>query len=213
MFFYNLIQRKWRRIHAEGRQSIYSTEENVKDLELWENRWTGISVSDVSAGMTLLKETVPDCLHSIVDYFDNTCVSGGFLAVRGTNGNIRFCRTPARFQLETWDVHNPWPRTSNIGESWNNSFRFLISNNNLSLLTVITSLQKDNCLVETEIERSSNYELSTIKRSRKLSVEDQKWLKTLCTLYVKGVRNMEQFFSSNRGLYKTRNMQMGNNQS
>ena len=63
-----------------------------------------LPVDDVASGMAYLKQSAPDVLTWVVDYFEATYVSGALWTVN-SNGRICFRRTPPRFQPELWNVH------------------------------------------------------------------------------------------------------------
>ena len=119
-----------------------------------------LPVPMVSDGMAYIRETAPEERVPIIDYFDSNYVSGAYRAVMG-NGRMRFRRTPPRFELQMWNVHDATitncdcARTNNICESWNNGFKHLVGHSNPSLWSVIECLVKDNAETETEVYRHS----------------------------------------------------------
>lgn len=194
--FYHLTQSTWRKVQSEGLAAMYRDSDEVKQFIGMIDGLAFLPVNNVPRGMNVLKETAPESLEPILDYFDNTYVSGGFRAVQGANGLLRMRRTQPRFQPLTWNVNdatiNDNHRTNNICESWNNKFRHLVGHSNPSLWTVISCLQKDQTMVNTEIERNRIGQPSS-KRAKRASVTLQKRLKKLCCQYRDGDKTLVQF--------------------
>lgn len=92
-------------------------------------------------------------LEELVDYFDQTYVSGGYRRIRVLTADdipvIRVRRMAADFAPEVWNVHDRTlqglDRTNNQCEGWNtcNSFQSLVGHDNPSLQTAIDCIQKD----------------------------------------------------------------------
>ena len=77
--------------------------------------------------------------------------------------NITMIRhQPPRFPTAIWNVHDATiqgeARTKNACEAWNNGFKHLVGHSNPSLWSVITCLQKDNAIVETDVFRHTRGE-------------------------------------------------------
>lgn len=194
--FYHLTQSTWRRVQAEGLATEYRENDELKQFVGMIDGLAFLPVDEVVEGMTALKDLAPDSVMPVIDYFDNTYVSGGYKSVRGPNGIIRMRRTPPRFPPPTWNVHettlNGGDRTNNNCESWNNSFRHLVGHSNPSLWTVLSCLQKDQTAVNTEMERQRTGQPSA-KRAKKTSVSLQKRLNKLCRQYRDGAKTTASF--------------------
>ena len=85
-----------------------------------------LPINLVSAGMQYLKANTPNGFDPLVQYFDQTYVSGTFRQVQRSGQNIVVRNTPALVQPDIWNVNDATltdgARTNNICESWNNSF-------------------------------------------------------------------------------------------
>ena len=137
--FYHLTQSTWRHIQAEGLQARYQEDDNIRHFCGMLDGLAFLPVPMVSDGMAYIRETAREEMVPIIDYFDSNYVSGAYRAVMG-NGRMRFRRTPPRFELQMWNVHDATitdcARTNNICESWNNGFRHLVGHSNPSLIRV-----------------------------------------------------------------------------
>jgi hypothetical protein len=193
--FYHLTQATWRHIQSEGLQSLYREDKDIRHFCGQLDGLAFLPASKVTEGMSLLRDSAPDVLSGLVDYFDSTYVSGSYRSVL-CNGRIRLRKTSPRFDPQVWNVHettlNDGDRTNNVCESWNNGFRHLVGHSNPSLWTVINCLQKDNSLVETEVYRDSVGENVT-KRRRKETVSHQRKLKKLCEEIQSGTKSTQEF--------------------
>lgn len=130
-----------------------------------------------------------------MDYFDAAYVSGAFLTVI-TNGQIRFKRTPPRFQPELWIFHaatnSSGERTNYVCESCRNGFRYLVGHDNPWLWVLLGCLQKQNAMVDTGVYRLSKSE-SVEKRMRKKTASYHQTLKILFEQYADGSKQMHEF--------------------
>ena len=64
------------------------------------------TVPQVSEGMNLLKQQVPEGLYDLVEYFDTTFVHGPLKAIPGARGLIRMQRINSpRFAIDKWNVN------------------------------------------------------------------------------------------------------------
>ena len=193
--FYHLTQSTWHHIQAEGLQARYREDDNIRHFCGMLDGLAFLPVPMVSDGMAYIRETAPEEMVPIIDYFDSNYVSGAYRAVMG-NGRMRFRRTPPRFELQMWNVHDATitdcARTNNICESWNNGFRHLVGHSNPSLWSVIECLVKDNAETETEVYRHSTGQQTT-KRRKKSGVQHQQRLKQLCQELTGGQKTLEEF--------------------
>jgi len=109
-----------------------------------------LPIDKVEEGMAH-RETAPDHISSIVDYFYTNYVKGPYRSVM-VEGH-----QPPRFPRAIWNVHDATiqgeARTNNAWEAWNNGFKHLVGHSNPALWSVITCLRKDNAIVETDVFR------------------------------------------------------------
>ena len=163
--------------------------------------WFGIfAISDVVSGIQYLKDNTPDGLEPLIDYFDNTYVSGQFRGIQlpvqsdGTIPPIRMRRSPPTFSPELWNVHDitltNGSRTNNVCEGWNNAFRKLIGHAHPTIWRAIDSLRKDQAMASTLLLRDNRGE-PPAKRVRRNTVKLQSKLLHLCTARRDGVKSIE----------------------
>jgi len=86
-------------------------------------------------------------------------------------------------------------RTNNACEAWNNGFKHLVGHSNPSLWSVITCLQKDNAIVETDVFRHTRGE-SIARRVRKGTVVHQKRMAKLCSKVASGSMSVVDFLEA-----------------
>ena len=72
---------------------------------------TFLPEDDVAEGMTYARENIPDGFEPLLQYFDNTYVSGSYRQIQppqrpdGTIPPIRIRRKPPMFAPSIWNVH------------------------------------------------------------------------------------------------------------
>ena len=89
-------------------------------------------IGDVVSGIEYRGKNTPDGLEPLIDYFDNTYISGQFRCIQlptqldGTVSPIRMHRSHPTFLPELWNIHDNTLtngfRTNNVCEGWNNVF-------------------------------------------------------------------------------------------
>ena len=108
--------------------------------------------------------------YSLPTYFPfHTCSISSLLSChlceRSVEKNTMIRRQPPRFPPAIWNVHDATiqgeVRTNNACEAWNNGFEHLVCHSNPSLWSVITCLQKDNAIMETDVFRHTRGESIT----------------------------------------------------
>ena len=134
-------------MQAEGLQSEYNNNDEVKAFCGKLDGLAFLPSSDVPDGLTLIREQTPDHLQCLVEYFDSNYANGSFRAVNTAYGNMRFRRSSPRFPPPIWNVHSvtmsDQDRTNNQCESWNNAFKHLVGHSNPSIWTVVKCIEKD----------------------------------------------------------------------
>ncbi len=134
--FYHLTQTTWRKIQSLGLVQRYRNDEEFKLFCGMLDGLAFLPVDEVQDGMEYLKTITPEGLEPLLDYFDNTYVSGVYRHIQappladGTVPAVRFRRHPPTYSPSIWNVHditlNGGSRTNNICEGWNNSFTQLV---------------------------------------------------------------------------------------
>ncbi|KAL8570073.1 hypothetical protein ACOMHN_036350 [Nucella lapillus] len=157
--------------------------------------------------MTHLRENVPnepgvdqDLLESLLDYFDQTYVSGRFRrAQRDDEGPVRLRRIPPQFPPSIWNVNTATladeSRTNNFCEAWNNSFRQLVGHHHPGVWTTIECLRIDQALAATKLTQAERGEPPGKKQKRGIQ-QSQIRLRTLCQEFAAGTRPLELFLEA-----------------
>jgi len=93
------------------------------------------------------RTVAPADTEDLLDYFDQTYVTGCVREIPVGSGSVRRRTTPARFPSELWNVHavtlNDGHRTNNVAEGWNNRLRNLVGHHHPSVWSHIEALQFD----------------------------------------------------------------------
>lgn len=190
--FYHLAQSTWRKIQELGLVVRYKTEE---DFRLFCGMLDGLAflpVADVVRGMAHLREIAPDGADALMAYFDATYVNGIYrqrrIVVDEAN-RLQIRRIPARFPPELWNVHeqtlNDDPRTNNMCEGWNSRFSQLVGFYHPSIWKLIKHLQIEECNSTTMLSQATIGNPPK-KRTKRVHIQQQRRLKTLCTEYSEG---------------------------
>ena len=118
--FYHLTQSAWRKIQDLDLTNHYKESEDCGQI----NSLAFIPVEDVPAGMQLLKDRCTEEAAPLLEYFDQTYVSGTYVQRRHSQQPgipaVNLQCIPARFPPELWNIHkatmNDCPRTNNLCE-------------------------------------------------------------------------------------------------
>ena len=188
--FYHLTQATWRKIQTLGLVQRYREEEDVKLFCGMLDGLAFLPVDDVPEGMTYLREHTPEGLEPLLDYFDNTYVSGAFRRIQppqhpdGSMPPLRMHRMPPMYPPPIWNVNSitleGGSRTNNICEGWNNAFAKLVGHAHPTIWRAIDSIRKDQAQVATALLRDLLGE-PPAKRVRRHTHKLQSKLHKLCT--------------------------------
>jgi hypothetical protein len=161
-----------------------------------------LPLADVPAGMAYLRSHIPDDddgLRDLLNYFDETYVSGSMRLVAAGNGSRslvrRMRRTPPPYPPRVWNVHQATvdgtERTNNVCEGWNNAFANLVGHHHPSVFTLLRALQEDQALAATEILHDAQGRPPT-KRIKRATEQHQARLQTLCSYRRDGTKSVEE---------------------
>ena len=145
-----------------------------------------LPLTDVEESITFLKNTTPEGLEELVDYFDSVYVSGSIRHVQPSPNvlSVRFRRRPPLFTPQIWNVHDVTLAggdcTNNMCESWNNVFSHLVGHKHPSLWTLIDALRKDCSLVSLALLQVERGQPSK-KRVKQSTRQLQERLFEICT--------------------------------
>ena len=144
----------YRRVQAEGLQGVYN---DPDDLSV--RRYVHMILAlafvpegEVAEAFDLLAVEAPQYLEPIVDYFENTYVTG-----RPAPGRRR--AVPPRYQPTLWNHYlsalNKSHKTNNCLEGWHNQFNQLVCKSHPDIYTFIKAIQKEQAYSETSIAELS----------------------------------------------------------
>ena len=125
-----------------------------------------LPTKDIPEGIMHSRDNTAPGAEGLVDYFDQTYVSGTFRragvprdVVDGA-AIVRMRRIPPRYPPALWNVHQATmddePRTNNQCEGWNNRFTHLIGYQHPSVWTMIDALKKEDVVACTHIAKYQN---------------------------------------------------------
>ncbi|XP_045126264.1 uncharacterized protein LOC123513257 [Portunus trituberculatus] len=141
--FYHLTQSTWRKIQDLGLTTHYKDSEAFCQFCGQIDSLAFLPVEDVTVGIQLLKDRCTEEAAPLLEYFDQTYVSGTYVQRRCHQQR----RIPPRFPPELWNIHeatlNDCPRTNNLCEGWNNKFYHLVGYQHLSIWKLIRVIQQE----------------------------------------------------------------------
>ena len=101
----------------------------------------------VEVGMKYLKNSLPENLMDLLDYFDSYYVNGKYQRIGNDENNIRFRKLPPMFPPAVWNVNkttlNDCHRTNNIVEGWNNRFSKLVGQKHPTIWKLIRKIKNE----------------------------------------------------------------------
>ena len=161
---------------------------------------TFLPEDDVAEGMTYARENIPDGFEPLLQYFDNTYVSGSYRQIQppqrpdGTIPPIRIRRKPPMFAPSIWNVHTitleGGSRTNNICEGWNNGFSKLVGRSHPTIWRAIDSIRKDQAQAATLLLRDER-SAPPAKRVRRQTRQRQINLRNMCADRLDGLMSAE----------------------
>ncbi|XP_043483508.1 uncharacterized protein LOC122511975 [Leptopilina heterotoma] len=166
--FYHLGQSVCRQIQFEGLQREYNdaTNRNVKMYTHMMLALAYVPPDDVKFAFSLLKESIPEALSPIFDYFELNYVLG-------KPGRGRRRAILPRYPISIWNQYeatiNGSHRTNNTSEGWHNRFRLVIGKYLPDLYSLLHEFQKEQADTESML-----FELSmgrTVKNK-----PEKKWI-------------------------------------
>lgn len=187
--FYHLTQATWRKIQELGLVPQYRDDEDFKLFCGQLDALAFLPTEDIPEGIMYLRGNTPPDAEPLVDYFDQTYVTGTYRRAGvprdGPYGAaiVRMRRVPPRYPPALWNVHQATlddePRTNNQCEGWNNRFTHLVGYQHPSVWTMIDALKKEDAVACTHIAKDLNGQPPK-KRVRREYKDMQIRLRTLC---------------------------------
>eukprot|EP00102_Acyrthosiphon_pisum_P022290 XP_016659500.1 PREDICTED: endocuticle structural glycoprotein SgAbd-9-like [Acyrthosiphon pisum] len=105
--FYHLTQATHRHIQKMGLTNDYKSDEEFSAFYRQLDALAYLPLCDIAEGMVYLKSIMSEKGSAILEYFDNTYVTGTFRRINSTQDNcIRLRNYPPLFPPHVWNVHN-----------------------------------------------------------------------------------------------------------
>ena len=156
---------------------------------------------DVAEGLQYLRQQVPDDmedLHQLLQYFDETYVTGNLRRVTSARSSARLILCARRiaplFPPAVWKVYDATltgrERTNNVCEGWNNAFATMVGHHHPSLCCLIGALQQDQAMVATALLQNARGQ-PPAKRCKRSVVQQQQRLHKLCCERSDGTRSVK----------------------
>ena len=163
-----------------------------------------LPIEDIPEGITYIRTITPIDAEGLVDYFDQTYVTGTFrragIPRNGPDGGalLHMRRVPPRYPPALWNVHQATldgeARTNNQCEGWNNRFTHLVAYQHPSVWTMIDTLKKEDAVSCTHIAKDLNGQPPK-KRIRREYKEMQTRLHKLCEDRAAGRKSIPELLS------------------
>lgn len=201
--FYHLTQSTWRKIQALGLAATYYTDEHFRHFVGMMDGLAFLPVEEVDAGMAYLWTIVPPAANELLQYFDDTYVSGilRHQPFDGADGAMvhHFNRRPPMFPKATWNVNQATldgnARTNNVCEGWNNKFRSLVGHYHPSVWHCVEWFKKEEANVATVIAQTLVGN-GPVKKTTRRYVQLHQRLANLCQDLLLQRVDLQQFLAS-----------------
>jgi len=195
--FYHLTQSTWRKVQAVGKAALYKSDENFRLFIGMLDGLAFLPVDDIEKGMVWLKSIAPDEATDVLNYFDQTYVTGVIRELPpDAAGCVRIRRTAPLFPPSLWNVNSATltdsDRTNNVAEGWNNRLSSMVGHHHPSIWTLIEVLQADAAEASATVMRHAVGNLPPRPRQR-ATVERQRRMRKLCEDYGNNSRQLESF--------------------
>ena len=156
-----------------------------------------LPLPDIAEGLQYLRQQVPDDLddlHQLLQYFDETYVTGSLRRVSSARSSARLILRALRIPPAVWNVYDATltgrERTNNVCEGWNNAFATMVGHHHPSLWCLIGALQQDQAMVATALLQNARGQ-PPAKRCKHSVVQQQQRLYKLCCERRHGTRSVK----------------------
>ena len=157
---------------------------------------TFLPVADIANGIEWLRTVSPENTVDLINYFDETYVTGTSRQVLVSTGENRVRNTPPRFPPQLWNVNaatlSERHRTNNVAEAWNNRLRNLVGHYHPSVWALIEALQADTAEASATVTKHVFGLLAPPTHSRATKTLQDR-LRHLCEDYAAWRRTIAEF--------------------
>lgn len=148
--FFHLCQSVYRRVTSEGLQTAYTINLEIKTAVHSLCALAFVPAESVEEHFLLIRDDLPDELHAVVTYFENTYIRRFTARRRCPNSAgavLRVQRKNPRYPPILWNQYNAvlqgQARTNNLSESWHNRFQVVVGKHHPSLYSFLDELKKE----------------------------------------------------------------------
>jgi hypothetical protein len=162
---FHLGQSVYRQIQDKGLAKTYGTDEKFSLLIRHIPALAFLSPLEIPDAFDKVKDLLPSEAEPIIEWFENNYAHGKVKRLL-RNGSVQ--RHNPLFPPSMWSVFDnmefAFPRTQNKVEAWHRRWETLIARSHVGIFTIIKQIQKEQNIVEMEIERSMRGEPAPKKR-------------------------------------------------
>lgn len=196
--FYHLTQSTWRKIQSLGLTDQYREDEEFRLYCGQLDALAFLPVDRVEEGMAFIRRTMPPAAVDLVNYFDETYVSGPLKKRPLQNGTLRLRlrRLNPAFPPTVWNCHAATlindARTNNVCEGYNNCLAYLVGQKHPSVWKLIETLQMEAARVHVLVIQDARG-MRHAKRIFRTYEKLQKCLHNLCDDLISNRKDLPQF--------------------
>lgn len=162
---FHLGQSVYRQVQAAGLAQIYGNDEKFSLLIRHIPALAFLNPIEIPDAFEEIKDLLPSDAEPVIRWFEDNYVHGKIRRLM-RNGLVQ--RHNPLFPPSMWSVFNNkefgFPRTQNKVEGWHRRWEILIARSHVGIFTMIKQIQKEQNIVEIEIERSMRGEPAPKKR-------------------------------------------------
>lgn len=103
--FYHLAQSIWRKVQNLDVQALYERDSEFRLFYGQIDALAFLPLDEVNDGEQHLRELVPEEVEPLLEYFENTYVTGQLRPRRGDGLRLSFRRVPLMFEPAKWNMH------------------------------------------------------------------------------------------------------------
>ncbi|XP_037503109.2 multidrug resistance protein mrp-7, partial [Rhipicephalus sanguineus] len=156
--FFHLCQSTWRKIQELGLVTLYRQDQEFRTFMGMLDALAFLPLDDVEDGMTALKGLMPEAGREVLEYFDETYVSGTYRRVQRADNIVRLRRTPPTYPHAMWNVYSATldggHRTNHHAEAWNRRLGSIVGHSRPTVWRAIDALRSEEATVTMKMAQS-----------------------------------------------------------
>ncbi|CAF1545449.1 unnamed protein product [Adineta ricciae] len=162
---FHLGQSVYRHVQSAGLAKAYGDDENLSLLIRYIPALAFLHPVKIPEAFDEVKDSLPSDAEPIIEWFEDNYVRGKIKKLM-RNGSIQ--RYEPLVPPAMWSVFDntefAFPRTQNKVDAWHRRWEILIPRSHVGIFTMIKQIQKEQSIVEMEIEKSMRGEPAPKKR-------------------------------------------------